>query len=83
VLLIAEPSLQSQFLLFFFFLKIIFLLCVWVFCISVYQVCAWYRQRPEKKLRTLKLELQMVVSLLVDAGIKFRSSGRIDGVLNH
>lgn len=57
----------------FFILDLLIVFCVHVFFflpayLSVYPVCAWCPQRPEVVTDPLELELQMIVSLHVDAG---------------
>jgi hypothetical protein len=52
----------------FFFFQVILCVDVLPGSISVYHMCAWCLQRPERALGSMELEAQMVVSCHVGAG---------------
>ena len=62
----------------------LFALCIWVFCLcDCAPACGPCHRGEKKELDPLGLELKVVVSCDVDAGIKSRSSERASSAPNH
>lgn len=71
--------------LFIYLVGFLFFLCIWVFltaCMSVHHIRASSPWRPEEVVRTLRLELQVVVSCHGCAGNRTQVLCRIVSVLN-
>jgi hypothetical protein len=52
-------------------------------CLSVYYMCAWCLGRSEESIKSLELELQMVVSYHVGVANQSGSPRRTSGIFNH
>lgn len=52
-------------------------------CMSIYHMHAWHSQRPEESVRSLELELQMLLITMWKLAIELGSSGKVIIVLNH